>query len=217
MQHFLALAGRKLHLVAAIAFLVGGLLLIATWAGYLAPGSAGAAVPTPDTAAVFADIEAEAPAQPTAEATPDEQVIVYVSGAVRAPDVYRLPRAARIKDLVLAAGGLSADADAERINLAERVADGQHIHVPRVGEAVAPSDAAAPAGTGAGGEQLIDINTASAADLDGLPGIGQALAQRIIEYRTSNGAFKSPEDLRNVKGIGPALFEKIAPLITAGT
>lgn len=217
MQYLSALAEHKLKVVAAIAFVVGGLLLYMTWAGSTAPGLASAAIPTPDLGSAFAESDFEAPAQPTAEATPDEPAIVYVSGAVRAPDVYQLPKAARVKDVVLAAGGLSADADAERVNLAEHIADGQHIHIPRAGEAAAASEAPAPDRTGPTGDQPIDINVASAADFDSLPGIGQALAQRIIEYRTSNGAFKSPEDLQNVKGIGPALFEKIAPLITAGS
>ena len=79
----------------------------------------------------------------------------------------------------------------------------------------APADDASTPDT-AGTPQLIDINAAGEAELDGLPGIGQALAQRIIDYRSANGAFKTVEDLRNVKGIGPALFEKIASLITVG-
>jgi competence protein ComEA len=142
-------------------------------------------------------------------------VIVYVSGAVSAPDVYELPFDARIKDLVLAAGGLTADADPERINLAERLKDSEHIHVPRQGET--PDDAAGVADTaGAAQSGSLDLNTASASDLDSLPGIGQSFADRIIEYRTANGPFTSVEDLQKVKGIGAALFAKIAPLVSVG-
>jgi competence protein ComEA len=142
-------------------------------------------------------------------------VVVYVSGAVRAPDVYELPSEARIKDLVLAAGGLTADADAERINLAERLKDSEHIHMPRQGEATA-SDSTAADPSGAAQSGPLDLNTASASDLADLPGIGAALAERIVEFRTSNGPLKSVEDLRNVKGIGSALFAKISPLVTVG-
>jgi competence protein ComEA len=212
MQHLRALARHKLMLFAAIAFILGGLVLGMNWLGMAATGPT-AAEPQ-DIAVAIDEAEDEAPIEPTAAAAPDEQVVVYVSGAVRAPDVYQLPKAARIKDLVLAAGGFTADADLERINLAERVDDGQHIHVPRQGED-APADNAATLDTADTG-QAIDINAASEAELDGLPGIGKALAQRIIDYRTTNGAFKAVEDLRSVKGIGPALFEKIASLITVG-
>jgi len=214
MQHLRALARQKLKLFAAIAFILGGLILGMNWLGTAATDQAIATPEPQDIVAAMAEVEAEAPIEPTAAVAPDEQVVVYVSGAVRAPDVYQLPKAARIKDLVLAAGGFTADADPEQINLAERVGDGQHIHVPRQGE-TAPADDAAASNTGDAG-QPIDINTAGEAEFDGLPGIGKALAQRIIDYRTSNGSFKAIEDLRNVKGIGPALFEKIAPLITVG-
>jgi len=212
MQHLQALARHKLMLFAAIAFLLGGLILAMNWLG-AAEANPTAAEPQ-DIVAAMDEVEDEAPLEMTATAAPDEQVVVYISGAVRAPDVYQLPKAARIKDLVLAAGGFTADADLERINLAERVDDGQHIHIPRQGEEAPADNATTP--DAAGTTQLIDINTASEAELDGLPGIGKALAQRIIDYRSANGAFKTVEDLRSVKGIGPALFEKIASLITVG-
>ncbi len=215
MQHLPALARHKLKLFAAIALILGGLILGVKWSGAAAADPAVATPELQDIAVAMADVDAEAPAPPTAEATPDERVIVYVSGAVRAPDVYQLPKAARIKDLVLAAGGFTTDADPEQINLAERMDDGQHIHVPRRGEVASASDSANP--KPADTDRPVDINTASEADLDGLPGIGQALARRIIEYRTTNGSFKAIEDLRNVKGIGPALFEKITSLITVGS
>src|SRR5690349_11339414 len=137
MQHLRALARHKLMLFAAIAFILGGLILGMNWLGTTAPEPTTAE--PQDIAAAMGEAGDEAPTEPAATAAPDEQVVVYVSGAVRAPDVYQLPKAARIKDLVLAAGGFTADADLERINLAERVDDGQHIHVPRQGED-APAD-----------------------------------------------------------------------------
>ena len=157
------------------------------------------------------------PNTPSSTKTPSlpSTVIVYVSGAVSAPDVYVLPLDARVKDLVVAAGGLTADADPERLNLAERLKDSDHIHVPRQGEA---ADEGAGVDNTAGTAQSgpLDLNTASASDLDSLPGIGQSFAERIIEYRTTNGPFTSVEDLQKVKGIGAALFAKIAPLVKVG-
>ena len=100
-------------------------------------------------------------------------------------------------------------------DLAERLKDSEHVHVPRQGES--PDDGrvvADTAGVAQGGP--LNLNTASASDLDSLPGIGQSFADRIIEYRTTNGPFTSVGDLQKVKGIGAALFAKIAPLVSVG-
>jgi competence protein ComEA len=220
MQQLRVLARRKALLAALVIFAVGGLILAGTWIGFERTPTAPAAAAEDPLAVADApdELGEDLQGEPTA-AGPPEMVIVYVSGAVRAADVYQLPAEARVKDLVLAAGGLAPDADPERVNLAQRIKDGEHIHIPRQGEAMAGSEADGAASTADGSETpggLIDINTAGAAELDGLPGIGQALAQRIVEYRTANGPFKAIEDLRSVKGIGPALFANIAPLITAG-
>lgn len=168
----------------------------------------------PAEVTVMEDAPAEAAAPPAAA-----ELIVYVSGAVAAPDVYRLPAGARAIDAVLAAGGMLADADRDAVNLAAPLGDAQHLHVPRVGEAAPPAPAAAVApaaasGAGAGGP--IDLNRANAVDLEELPGIGQAIAGRIIAYREAKGPFASVEDLQNVAGIGDSLFAKISPLVTVG-
>jgi competence protein ComEA len=214
MQQLRALARRKALLAAAIIAATGILVLAVSYARR-PPASAPPTIEEPLPADDIDTADAEPSAAPAAASTPAETVIVYISGAVRAPDVYRLPAEARVKDLVLAAGGFAQDADPERVNLAERLQDEKHIHIPRQGEEQAGDDGGTQAAAAEDGA-LIDINTASDADLDGLPGIGQALAQRIVEYRAANGPFKSVDDLRNVKGIGPALFAKIAPLVTAG-
>ncbi len=176
-----------------------------------------------DTAA---QLEAQVPAteaQAPVVSTPVQAtMVVYVTGAVRAPDVYTLPAEARVKDLVMAAGGLTVDADSEHINLAEHLKDAEHVHVPRQGEAITPVAADAPHGTNVATEtgvedKPININTASVAELDTLPGIGPAFAQRIVDYRMANGPFASINDLTNVKGIGPTLLEQIAPKINTGT
>jgi competence protein ComEA len=142
---------------------------------------------------------------------------VHVSGAVRAPAVYRLPPGSIVQDAVDAAGGPAADADLERINLAVELRDQQQVYVPRKGEAEPQPPIS---GGESGGEEpagaLVNVNTATAAELETLPRIGPAMAQRIIEYREANGPFGSIEDIQNVPGIGPATFEGLKDLITVG-
>lgn len=153
--------------------------------------------------------------RPTDEpATPTPATInVYVSGAVNKPDVYTLPLNSIVKDAIAAAGGATAAADLERINLASHLSDQMQVDVPRIGEAVPPpSDGASPAAAPA----VININTASVEELDKLPGIGPATAQLIIDYRTKNGPFKTIEDINSVPRIGDALYAKIKDQITVG-
>lgn len=142
-------------------------------------------------------------------------IVVYISGAVAYPDTYSLPADARVKDVVVAAGGLTGDAAADRVNLAERIADAQHIHIPRVGDiegGAAPSaGGTAPAGAASG---RVNLNSASAAELEELPRIGTALATRIIEWRDANGPFKSIEDIQQVKGVSAAVFDEIKDLVS---
>lgn len=149
---------------------------------------------------------------PTPEATPTPRPLrVYVSGAVHQPDVYPLPPDSIVKDAIVAAGGATDDADLDRINLALPVADGQHVYVPRLGEENPPVQP--PSRQPAAGGQ-VNINTADSAALDSLPGIGPALAQRIIDYRQEHGPFARLEDIMEVSGIGPGTFEKLRDLIT---
>jgi competence protein ComEA len=152
--------------------------------------------------------------RPTAEpATPTPATIsVYVSGAVYKPDVYVLSLNAIVKDAIAAAGGATAEADLDRINLASRLSDQMHVHVPRQGEASPTPDKKSPATLSA----PININTATLEELDKLPSIGPALAKVIVDYRTTNGPFKKIEDINNVKGIGDVLYAKIKDLITVG-
>jgi competence protein ComEA len=215
MRQFLAWAGNNLRVLIVVCFALSTIAFTLTWLSSNAPTETGNETGLLET--IDDPISADLPSAPRSTDTPaaPSTVVVYVSGAVSAPDVYVLPLDARIKDLVLAAGGLTADADPERINLAERLKDSEHIHVPRQGEALDDAAVAADA-AGAAPNGLLDLNTASASDLDGLPGIGKSFADRIIEYRTTNGPFTSVEDLQKVKGIGAALFAKIAPLVSVG-
>lgn len=127
-------------------------------------------------------------------------VVVHIAGAVAAPGVHELPVGARVVDAVQAAGGASEGAELDALNLAAPVVDGQRIHVPRVGEvgtAVWPgSDHLPPA--------LIDLNRASATELEELPGIGPAIAGEIVADRDRHGPFATVDDLLRVRGIGPA-------------
>lgn len=151
----------------------------------------------------------DAPDAPDAQ--PSQQLVVHVSGAVDAPGVVSLPSGSRVDDALEAAGGATAEADLSSINLARPLEDGEQIHVPVPGEEP-PQPAAGPAGdavSGTGSTGSIDLNTASAAELEELPGVGPAIAQRILEHREKNGPFTSVDGLLEVSGIGPATLEKI--------
>jgi competence protein ComEA len=155
---------------------------------------------------------ATAPAAP-ASASPAavQVVIVQAAGAVAQPGLYRLAAGSRVDDLVHAAGGLAPDADPDRVNLAALLTDGEKVYIPRVGEAL-PADAAGGA-TSSPATQPIDLNSASIAQLDTLPGIGPATAQAIIDYRSQHGRFRSVDELLNVRGIGPAKLDELRALV----
>ena len=169
--------------------------------------------------------------------TPQE-VFVHVAGEVLVPGVYRLRAGARWADAVQAARGATYLADLDAVNLAQPLRDGDRVYVPRVPDPVfvgagpegegasgAPArrDATGPARrnpTGAsappaapGVSAPLDVNAASVADLEALPGIGPVLAGRIVEYRQMHGRFQRVEDLLEVKGIGPRLLERLRPLV----
>jgi competence protein ComEA len=216
-RQLLVWASNNLRVLIVFCFALSAIAFTLAWLGFSTPTSADSGAQFPEQFDALPDADADLPSTPRSTDTPSRSstVIVYISGAVGAPDVYELPLDARVKDLVLAAGGLTADADPEQINLAERLKDSDHVHVPHQGET--PAADVAVGGTADVAESgSLDLNTASASDLDGLPGIGQSFADRIIEYRTTNGPFTSVEDLQKVKGIGAALFAKIAPLVSVG-
>ncbi|WP_138759372.1 ComEA family DNA-binding protein [Modestobacter altitudinis] len=139
--------------------------------------------------------------------TPAGTVVVSVVGQVGAPGLVTLPAGARVADALAAAGGLLPEADPAAVNAAAVLGDGQQIAVGVPG-AAAPAVGAPGAGVpgAAGAAGPVDLNTATAADLDALPGIGPVLAQRIVDHRTTNGPFTSVDQLDDVSGIGPAVF-----------
>ncbi|MFW2514603.1 helix-hairpin-helix domain-containing protein [Demequina sp. SO4-13] len=143
-------------------------------------------------------------ATPTADADGDG-VIVHVSGAVGEPGLVELPADARIADAIERAGGATPEADLAAVNLARQPHDGEQVHVPVVGEAPAAADPAAP----------VDLNSATAEELEELPGIGPVLASRIVADRDAQGPFSSVEDLARVSGVGDALVAGLADAAVA--
>jgi competence protein ComEA len=163
------------------------------------------------------------PPTATTPATSPAAIVVHVAGAVASPGVYTLPGAARAADAVAAAGGVTAEGDLDGLNLAASVADGQRVYVPRQGEvdpASVPSGAGSPAAVenGPTGSSApagpLDLNTATAAELEALPGVGPSTAAAIVDDRTRNGPFASVDDLDRVPGIGPAKLEALRELVT---
>jgi len=144
----------------------------------------------------------------TSPGSPGGVLVVHVAGAVQRSGVYRLRDGDRVVDAVEAAGGMAANAEADAINLAARLLDGQRVYVPRVGEAV-PLDGAPEQPSGP-----VDLNAATEEQLDDLPGVGPATAAAIVAHRVANGPFGSVDDLGDVRGIGAAKLEALRDLVT---
>lgn len=155
----------------------------------------------------------------SAKSSSAAEVYVDVDGAVVRPGVYRLKEGARVSQALDAAGGLTVEADVTGLNRASKITDGQKIYVPTVGEqqaaaAVGGAESSAATTPDAGSSSgLVNINTASAAELQTLSGIGPSMAQSIIDERTKNGAFASVDDLMRVSGIGEKKLAKIKDCI----
>ena len=163
------------------------------------------------------------------------QICIHVAGKVAKPGLYNLPPDSRVMDAIKAAGGPLASADTESINLAEVLSDGQQIYIASKGEITPPKRSVVRGGTARAkgphkasekegkaaleklkvpGKGTVNINSAGLDELQRLPGIGPAYAQRILDYRTEHGRFTSVEQLDNVKGIGPKTLEKLRPFVS---
>ena len=189
----------------AIAICVTGALWWSGAAGAGTPAGAAGAAPRAGTGG-----SAEASrAMPATAAT----VTVHVVGEVRRPGVYELAGGSRVVDAVTAAGGALGAADQAAVNMARVVADGEQIAIPRQGEG-GPATAAAPGAASKPGK--IDLNTATEAQLDTLPGVGPSTAAKIVSDRTENGPFRTVDDLMRVPGIGPAKLDALKDLVTVG-
>lgn len=148
----------------------------------------------------------EQPAQPLVAESPAvvPRLVVHVAGAVRRPGLYRLAEGKRVADAVARAGGATAPADTAAINLAAPLADGMQVLVPRRGPAV-------------GGKQpggRVSLGSATLAELDALPGVGPVTAQKILDFRTQHGGFRSVDDLDAIPGIGPARLEQLRDVVS---
>lgn len=147
-------------------------------------------------------------AAPMASEAPSGVLYVHVLGEVTAPGLYEVPTGSRAVDVVAAAGGFTDAADQAQLNLARFVVDGEQILVPAIGAAPPPAAA------GAGGTTLVRLNAADLAELETLPGVGPALAQRIVDFREQNGGFTAIDQLKDVPGIGDKTFADLEALVT---
>ena len=178
------------------------------------------------TATTSPSISSELPSDLLLNDSEPLRIAVHVVGAVQQPGVYHLAAGSRGDDAVRSAGGATSQADLKRVNLAAVLVDGQQLWIPRIGERIVPntlpitlpnavSGAGAPpsAVPSTGVTALVDINQATVADLDRLPGIGPSTARAIVDHRTRNGPFASVDDLLAVRGIGPAKLAELRALV----
>jgi len=177
----------------------GALALVLVLAGKLVVGS-GSAHRTP----AFALPRAAPPARPPL-------LVVDVAGAVRRPGLYRLARGSRVADAVAKAGGAGAKAAMDGVNLAAPLADGEQVVVPSRVPGGGAAPAAGPSSAATSGP--VSLSTATAEQLDALPGIGPVTAQKIVDYRTAHGAFQSVDELDAISGIGPAKLDQLRGLV----
>ena len=174
--------------------------------------AAGLSTATPAESVTGASAAASPTPTPSREAA---TILVHVIGAVASPGLVKLPQGARVADAIAAAGGLRGDADPAELNLASLVSDGSQVVIgttsaPR-GELREGSTAAVGVGTVAAAGAVVDLNTATLAQLDTIPGVGPVTAQAILDYRTKRGRFTKVEELQEVDGIGAKTYAQIAP------
>lgn len=201
---------------------VGIIVVAALWLGGRAAPLAAPGVAPPVSAVPGSTAPAEAappgtgpsgPPPGTGPSSPSSgsTMVVHVAGAVAQPGVIEMPPGSRVVDAIEAAGGATPEAALDALNLAAPVTDGQQVFVPIEGEAPPPGAQAVTGGPGGG---PVNLNTADAATLDTLPGIGPALAERIIAWRNQHGPFSDVDSLTAVSGIGPATVAELRDLAT---
>lgn len=198
-----------------LVLVVGGLVIWMTFLFVFLRGQTEEAVTTTELAPLVD--RSEQVVEPSSTTQPLEDLIVDVKGAVKKPGIYYLAVGSRIYDAVEAAGGLTEEADSKSINLAQKVSDEGVIYVATKEEAISVVPATTRVETGgSGGEKadLVNLNTATEAELQTISGIGAKRAADIIAYRESRGYFQSVDDLKGVAGIGNKSLEKIRPYVT---
>lgn len=197
-------ARRRLRLgVGAAIVLLLGVFVVAILASAFSGQGSDVEVPASRTTSA-ASGAAETSAQPDGGGS---ELFVHVSGAVVSPGLVTLAAGARVVDAIAAAGGLTPDGDPAGVNLARLVSDGEQLVVPKEGEVPPAAPTGSGGGSGAAGTGLVNINTAGQSELETLPRIGPALAQRILDWRAANGRFSAPTDLLKVAGIGDKVFD----------
>lgn len=215
-----AASRRVVAAVSVVLVLLTGAVVMSSLGGRatvipLASGEAEGPEPVTDGAAMPGAHGAGAPgtgAPGTTGAAPEPPpgVVVHVVGQVRRPGLVELEAGARVSDAIEAAGGPTSRAELSALNLARPVTDGEQVVVPAPGEPVAPVDGAGDSVASGG---TLDLNSADAQALDGLPGIGPVLAERIVAWRDEHGRFTAVDELTEVSGIGPAVLESIRDLV----
>ena len=151
----------------------------------------------------------------TVATTLPEVTVVHVAGAVARPGVYELVGRPRVADAVAIAGGATAEADGDAVNLAAPVPDGSRVYLPSIGETAAPELITAPPAVGTAFDSgPVDVNRAAVDELDSLPGVGPATATAIVTERERNGPFLTVDDLVRVPGIGPAKLDALRDLVS---
>jgi competence protein ComEA len=181
-------------------------------AGLAGPVVAGSSGPAAISGPLLSSPPLSSP-PPRASSSPTGALVVDVVGRVHRPGVYRLPAGSRVTDAVTAAGGVLAGVDPASVNLARKLSDGEQLVI---GRPAAPAPVGSAGGGSADPAGPVDLNSATVAQLDALPGVGPVLAQRIVDWRSQHGRFDSVAQLRSVSGIGDAKFQDLAPLVTAG-
>ncbi len=201
-----ALPSVRLRVASASVIVVGVVALIVSivLSGFAARGER---QELPRPAAVTRDPDATPTHGPDAAGG---EIYAHVIGAVNAPGLVRVPATARVVDAIAAALGLAGDADPSSVNLARRLVDGEQLHIPRIGE----SPVAAAIGPDSGGR--VNLNSASPSELQTLPRVGVALAQRIVDWRTTHGRFSSIDDLSQVNGFGEKTLDAVRDHVAVG-
>jgi competence protein ComEA len=214
----LAGAGRQRVAVTllALAGLLGAGVVWVRAAPHPAGGTAAEGAPAPADQTL-----PRAAASPSATvAGPSDRVAVHVAGRVRHPGLVRLPAGSRVQDAIRAAGGATAGADLDAVNLARKLTDGEQIRVPAPGDPAPPPTPGAggpgsPGGPGAAPSAPLDLNSATLEQLDTLPGVGEVTAGRIVAYRTAH-PFTAVDELLEVPGIGQRRVDQLKDLVTVG-
>lgn len=203
------------------AILAAGLASAVTW--FSRPTAEPVAAPTLTSPSSAPQVDGTNGSAASATSSAATTIVVSVIGYVASPGLVTLPEGARVADAIAACGGSTPGADLSSINLARKVADGEQIAVGVPGSQTPPGNVAdqpavgttsgTPGTSGTSGAK-VNLNTAPVGALDSLPGIGPVIAQRIVDFRTKNGAFKTVDDLGNVSGIGPSIMSNVKDLVT---